>query len=76
MPSSRVSGASNDVMREKIGRSQMLRPTPCPYCRANAASSLAKPNSWAVGHTSQMSAVVTPGLTISMAVSMYSRQIV
>ena len=35
-------------MRLKIGRSQMESPTPCPYWRPKAASSLGKPNSSAV----------------------------
>src|SRR5690606_21340992 len=74
IPSSSTSGCSREVRREKIGFSQIERPTPCPYCRANAASSSGKPNSSAVGHSSTMSAVVAPGRTAAMALSMYSRQ--
>ena len=61
------------MSREKIGFSQIDRPTPWPYCSANAASSSANPNSCAVGHTSTMSAVVAPGSTSAIARSMYSR---
>ena len=74
MPSSRTSGWSSETSRLKIGFSQIDRPTPCPYCRANAASSSGKPNSSARGQTYTMSAVVAPGLTSAMAWSMYSRQ--
>ena len=45
MPSSIVSGWSNETRRLKIGFSQIERPTPCPYWSANAASSSGKPNS-------------------------------
>ena len=75
IPSSSTSGWSNEIIRLKIGRSQIDNPTPWPYCRAKAAISSAKPNSVAAGHTAQMSAVVTPGLTMAIARSMYSRQI-
>src|SRR4029453_2826402 len=74
MPSSSTSGWSSDTRRLKIGFSQMARPTPWPYWRANAASSLANPNSSAVGHSDTMSAVVAPGRTAAIARSMYSRQ--
>ena len=74
MPSSSVSGCSSDTSRLKIGFSQMDRPTPWPYCRANAAISSGKPNSSARGHSETTSAVVTPGRTIAIAWSMYSRQ--
>jgi hypothetical protein len=73
MPSSNTSGWSSDTSRLKIGFSQMARPTPWPYWRANAASSSAKPNSSARGQTETMSAVVAPGLTSAIAWSMYSR---
>ncbi|HEX4291346.1 MAG TPA: hypothetical protein VH021_20645 [Trebonia sp.] len=42
--------------------------------QANAASSSANPNSWAVGQTETMSAVVAPGRTRVTVWSMYSRQ--
>ena len=74
MPSSRVSGCASETSRLKMGFSQMDRPTPCPYCNANAASSSGKPNSSARGHTETISAVVVPGRTSAMAWSMYSRQ--
>ena len=74
MPSSSTSGWSSDTSRLKMGFSQMDRPTPCPYWSANAASSLAKPNSSARGHSDTMSAVVAPGRTAAIARSMYSRQ--
>jgi hypothetical protein len=70
MPVSSTSGWSSDTSRLKIGFSQMDRPTPWPYCRAKAASSSAKPNSVARGHTETMSAVVAPGLTSAIAASM------
>ena len=57
-----------------MGFSQMDRPTPWPYCRANAAISSGNPNSVAAGQTDTMSAVLTPGRTRAMAWSMYSRQ--
>ena len=57
-----------------IGFSQIERPTPCPNWSANAASSLANPNSWAVGHTEATSAVVAPGRTTAIARSSMSRQ--
>ena len=60
MPSSSVSGCSSETSRLKIGFSQMASPTPCPYCNAKAASSLAKPNSSARGQSWTMSAVVAP----------------
>ena len=73
MPSSRTSGWSSETRRLKIGFSQMLSPTPWPYCSAKAAVSSRKPNSWAVGQSCTMSAVVAPGRTRAMARSMYSR---
>ena len=48
-PPRSTSGWSSETSREKIGFSQIDSPTPWPYCRANAASSSGKPNSWAVG---------------------------
>src|SRR5204863_178687 len=74
IPSSIVSGYSNETSREKIGFSQIERPTPWPYWSANAASSSAKPNSSARGNVSTTSAVVTPGRIIAIARSRYSRQ--
>ena len=75
MPSSSTSGWSSETSRLKIGFSQMDRPTPWPYCSANAASSFGEAELLgAVGHTDTMSAVVAPGLTRAMAWSMYSRQ--
>jgi len=47
----------------------IARPMPCPYCNANAASSLGKPKSVAFGQTAAISAVVRPGRTNSMAAS-------
>ena len=74
MPSSIGSGWSSETSRLMIGFSHTVRPMPCPYCSANAASSLGKPNSSALGHSDAMSAVVTPGLTIAIALSSSSRQ--
>src|SRR5215469_5295683 len=74
MPSASTSGCSSETSREKMGFSQIDRPTPCPYWRANAAISSGKPNSSARGQSATMSPVVTPGRTIAIAWSMYSRQ--
>jgi hypothetical protein len=73
MPSSSTSGWSSETSRLNTGFSQMESPTPCPYCRANAAISSGKPNSSARGHSDTMSAVVVPGRTSAIAWSMYSR---
>ena len=58
IPSSMTSGWSSETSREMIGFSQIERPTPCPNCSANAASSLGKPNSCAFGQTDTTSSVV------------------
>ena len=52
-----------------MGFSQIERPMPWPYCRANAASSLGKPNSSAIGQTDTTSAVVAPGRIRAIAAS-------
>src|SRR5216684_4016210 len=62
-----TSGWSIETSLEKTGFSQMESPTPWPSCSANAASSLAKPNSSAFGNTLVTSAVVTPGFTSAIA---------
>ena len=47
---------------------------PWPNCSANAASSSGNPKSSAFGHSAAISPVVTPGRTLSMAMSRISRQ--
>ena len=69
MPSSITSGCSSEISRLKIGFSQIERPTPWPYCSANAASSFGKPNSSAFGQTDTTSAVVAPGRISEIAAS-------
>ena len=76
MPSSSTSGWSNEIIRLKIGRSQIDRPTPWPYCRAKAAILVGEAElRWPPARRRTMSAVVAPGLTSAIARSMYSRQI-
>src|SRR5258708_3565170 len=52
------SGCSNETRRLITGFSQMANPMPCPYCKANAASSFGNPKSCALGQTESISEVV------------------
>ncbi len=67
MPSSITSGWSSETSRLITGFSQIESPTPCPSWRAKQSSSLANPNSSALGKTSATSAVVAPGRTLAIA---------
>ena len=71
MPSSSTSGWSSETMRLKIGRSQIDRPTPCPYCSAEGGLLVGEAE--LLGRRPDRARCrpwSTPGLTSAIAVSM------
>src|SRR5207237_947766 len=73
MPACSSMGSSNEFSRLMIGRSCRPRPMPWQKFSPNAAISLSKPISGALGKARAILSVVTPGLMSAMASSIHSR---
>src|SRR5262245_38388344 len=73
MPARSSMGSSSEFSREMIGRSWRPSPRPWQKLSPNAAISLSKPISCALGKHFAMRSVETPGLMRAMALSIHSR---